>query len=590
MERMGYIMRKKFIAMAMAVTLGFTGLVPAITVNASGNIEDTGIVSESTVFAATDTDAGKDDKTGQVEINSDNFPDDNFRQYLSDTYDKDGDGWIDVAKVTYIHVWGDKVKSLKGIELLTSLEKLSCAGIVKELDKDEPTLEGIKEVDLSKNVMLTELEICQNGLTELDLSNNVNLKKLNCSWNKLTSIDLSRNTKLEELDCFNNKLEVLDVSNNTELTRLQCTFNNIVTLDVSNCPKLTGIVCYKNNIHKLILNDNVKYKYLYCQGNCLSESDITYPDKKLIDGLDEQKHEYTKLFKNAVPATCTEPGVTGDVYCEVCGIKVEDSKPVPAKGHSVVVDEAVAATCTAPGLTEGSHCKDCGEIFAEQEEIPALGHKWDQGVVTKAPTALETGSIVYTCENCNEQRTETLAPKGETLVKRDGKWCYIKDGVHDTSATTVVKYGSSWYYVKNGVADFNANTLAKRGNKWYYVEHGKVNFKKTGLFNWGNSWYYINAGVVDFNAVTLVKYNGKYYYVHGGRVDFRAVTLVKYNRTWYYIKDGVINNSETLCKYNGKWYYVNKGKADFTYTGNVKYRGSLYYVEKGVMQKKLGRA
>lgn len=54
-------MRKKLIAMAMAVTLGFTGLVPAITVNASGNIEDTGIVSESTVFAATDTDAGKDD-------------------------------------------------------------------------------------------------------------------------------------------------------------------------------------------------------------------------------------------------------------------------------------------------------------------------------------------------------------------------------------------------------------------------------------------------------------------------------------------------------------------------------------------------
>ena len=250
-------MRKKLIAMAMAVTLGFTGLVPAITVNASGNIEDTGIVSESTVFAATDTDAGKDDKTGQVEINSDNFPDDNFRQYLSNTYDKDGDGWIDVAKVTYIYVQGDKVKSLKGIELLTSLEKLSCVGIVKDLDKDEPTLEGIKEVDLSKNVMLTELEICQNGLTELDLSNNVNLKKLNCSWNKLTSIDLSRNTKLEELDCFNNKLEVLDVSNNTELTRLQCTFNNIVTLDVSNCPKLTGIACYKNNIHKLILNDNV---------------------------------------------------------------------------------------------------------------------------------------------------------------------------------------------------------------------------------------------------------------------------------------------------------------------------------------------
>lgn len=52
------------------------------------------------------------------------------------------------------------------------------------------------------------------------------------------------------------------------------------------------------------------------------------------------------------------------------------SKTVQALGHALVTDPAVPATCTEAGLTEGGHCARC-DYKVEQEVIPALGHAWD---------------------------------------------------------------------------------------------------------------------------------------------------------------------------------------------------------------------
>ena len=65
-----------------------------------------------------------------------------------------------------------------------------------------------------------------------------------------------------------------------------------------------------------------------------------------------------------------------------------------SKGHTVAVDEAVPATCTEPGLTEGKHCTVCSEILLAQEVIPALGHSY-------VYATLNPLSHGITCENCN---------------------------------------------------------------------------------------------------------------------------------------------------------------------------------------------
>lgn len=87
---------------------------------------------------------------GEVVINTSNFPDENFRTYLMETFDQDGDGKIDVSTVTQIDCSGKNIQSLQGIELLTELCELDCAN---------------------------------NQLTTLDVSKNKKLQNLDCSTN-----------------------------------------------------------------------------------------------------------------------------------------------------------------------------------------------------------------------------------------------------------------------------------------------------------------------------------------------------------------------------------------------------------------------
>ena len=83
---------------------------------------------------------------------------------------------------------------------------------------------------------------------------------------------------------------------------------------------------------------------------------------------DESKRE----IRNTKEAKCTENGYTGDVYCTVCGEKVED-----------------------------------GTV------IPAIGHRWDDGEVTKEATADSDGVMTYTCQNCGAERTERIPATGK---------------------------------------------------------------------------------------------------------------------------------------------------------------------------------
>ena len=76
----------------------------------------------------------------------------------------------------------------------------------------------------------------------------------------------------------------------------------------------------------------------------------------------------------AVPATCTEDGLTEGKHCSTCNIVLTVQQTILATGHSVVTDPSVAANCTQDGLTEGRHCETCGEVLLAQETVLATGH------------------------------------------------------------------------------------------------------------------------------------------------------------------------------------------------------------------------
>lgn len=150
---------------------------------------------------------------------------------------------------------------------------------------------------------------------------------------------------------------------------------------------------------------------------------------------------HTEVEIPAVPATCTDSGLTAGVKCSVCQkvltaqttvkalghdfdesieanvtvvpaqCTVDGSKTVKcsrcdatnetvitAPGHTEVIIPAVPATCTTDGSTAGSKCSVCGEIIEATTVIKAFGH-------TPAATATQENGVSATCSkegSCDE--------------------------------------------------------------------------------------------------------------------------------------------------------------------------------------------
>lgn len=113
-----------------------------------------------------------------IAINATNFPDANFRSYVTSSgFDQNSDNHLSNAEiqlVTMINVNSKGISNMKGIGYFTALTDLACSN---------------------------------NSLQSLDVSSNTALKKLDCSSNSLTSLDVSKNTALTELYCPDNQIK-----------------------------------------------------------------------------------------------------------------------------------------------------------------------------------------------------------------------------------------------------------------------------------------------------------------------------------------------------------------------------------------------
>ena len=202
-----------------------------------------------------------------VAINSANFPDDNFRSYVSSNFDTDSDGVLsdsEIANVDLIDVNSNgSIASLKGIEYFTALTNLDCNG------------NQLTALDVSSNTALTSLSCHNNQLTALDVSSNTALTWLWCSSNQLTALNVSNNTALTHLACYDNQITALDVSNNTALTELQCGGNQLAALDVRNNTALTSLDCHYNQLTALDLSSNTALTSLEFSDNQLTALDLS---------------------------------------------------------------------------------------------------------------------------------------------------------------------------------------------------------------------------------------------------------------------------------------------------------------------------
>ena len=110
--------------------------------------------------------------------------------------------------------------------------------------------------------------------------------------------------------------------------------------------------------------------------------------------------------ETVVAPTCTEDGYTMHECVEDATKSFKDNI-VPALGHQYK-EVTTPATCGASGSVDNV-CERCNDK-QHVSDIPATGeHQWDEGVVTKEPTATETGIKTFTCKVCQATKTEDIA-------------------------------------------------------------------------------------------------------------------------------------------------------------------------------------
>ena len=215
-----------------------------------------------------------------------NFPDEEFRRFLKECCDKNGDGKLDVDIKNMTIPTSYAIKSLEGIRFFEDLEKLDCHGIgLTTLNVGKNF--KLKELDCSGNQLKKSVDILSSGLKKLNCSNNkltymnlgilygLNLEEVNCSNNNITKIVMDSVGELIKFDCSNNELTALDVSRCYQLKQLNCSVNQLVELDVKNQTNLTLLDCHHNELIELNVSRNQNLASLTCDGNQLTTLDVS---------------------------------------------------------------------------------------------------------------------------------------------------------------------------------------------------------------------------------------------------------------------------------------------------------------------------
>ena len=142
--------------------------------------------------------------------------------------------------------------------------------------------------------------------------------------------------------------------------------------------------------------------------------------------------------------------VVYEIYNGYC---ITRSKTITVTSHTPVETGGKEPTCTEPGYTGESVCAVCNKVITESGTVlPALGHNWGAGTVTKPATCTEAGVRTYTCDRCEDTKTEPISAAGhkETDVAAKeptctepgytaGKYCTVCNTYTDGHVTIPAK-------------------------------------------------------------------------------------------------------------------------------------------------------
>ena len=277
------------------------------------------------------------------------------------------------------------------------------------------------------------------------------------------------------------------------------------------------------------------------------------------------------MIRNAKPATDTEDGYTGDVYCEVCNELLRNGEVIPAT-H-------VKITWIINGVKHETVCAK-GEIPVYDGETPAKPETsrftyefkgWDKEIVAA------TENAEYTAE------FTAIGKNGLCIEGNDTFW--IKNGVN-IAFPGLIRIADEnghihyYYFAEDGKAVKNGNYKVNKNNGLPLPEYGFA-FDSDGVIVHDEDT--TKNGICDGDG-------SKFYYIDGVKV---GEGLIKVGDYYYYARTSsgeiVRNRQYWITKTNEL--PIQQGIFDFDaegrmiVTGFIHAFGATYYYDNGVLAK-----
>ena len=252
------------------------------------------------------------------------------------------------------------------------------------------------------------------------------------------------------------------------------------------------------------------------------------------DMKDPLGHKNGKLLSSVDP-TCTEDGCK--IYeCSRC--KGEAVEIIPAVGHTKALRPAVAQTCTTEGRTKEIYCSVCQLVLEASRPIPPHNYKSPDEIIS-APTCTEDGLCTKYCLVCKETSTNVVIPAtGHTDINGDYLCdsCGIIYGSFSEDAVIEIKTVEDLMAIRNNLG--GTYRLMKNlylPNDWKPIGEALDPF--WGYFD-GNGFTITLSDMIDqpiggvfgynYGVITGLTVNGNYVSVTNGQSVYGFVTAYNY--------------------------------------------------------------
>lgn len=207
------------------------------------------------------------------ENNEIEIPDQNFKSYLLQRFDRNGDGKLSYGEakdVEDIGVNTDNIESVSGIEYFPKLKWLTVNGTENNVGK-------LTEIDVTRNTQLISINIENNHIQSIDLSQNTCLDSFIGHWNDLRSLDFSHCPRLKYIwSGGNHNLESVNLDGCHEIEYIHFWGASISNIDLSDLPVLREVLVNGRNLQSIDVRNSINLEILEASGCSLSEIDLSH--------------------------------------------------------------------------------------------------------------------------------------------------------------------------------------------------------------------------------------------------------------------------------------------------------------------------